>query len=172
MYAILDIESTGGKYNEEGIMEIAIYRFDGHSVVDEFAALINPQRKIQPFVARLTGINAALLRTAPTFGEVAQRIVAITAAATLVAHNARFDYRILRTEFKRLNCVYERQTLCTVALSKKLLPEARSYKLGKLARALGFPVRDRHRAQGDALATLALFKVLLSKGEKKPWRSL
>ena len=165
MYAVLDIESTGGKYNEEGIMEIAIYRFTGDTVVDRFTTLINPKRHIQPFVAKLTGINARLLRTAPTFAEVAQRIVAITEGAVLVAHNAEFDYRILRTEFKRLGYAYRRQTLCTVELSKKLLPEAASYKLGKLARALGFPVRNRHRAEGDALATLALFKLLLRKGK-------
>ena len=167
MYAILDIESTGGKYNEEGIMEIAIYRFDGEQTVDKFISLINPEREIQPFVTKLTGINNTMLRTAPKFHEVAKRIVEITEGAVLVAHNAQFDYRILRTEFRRLGFNFERKTLCTVDLSKKLLPDAESLSLGKLVRSLGIPVSDRHRANGDAQATLKLFKLLLTKDLEK-----
>ena len=167
MYAILDIESTGGKYNEEGITEIAIHRFDGHQVVDKFICLINPEREIQPFVAKLTGINNKMLRSAPKFHEVAKRIVEITDGATLVAHNAQFDYRILRTEFRRLGYDFQRKTLCTVDLSKQLIPEAESHSLGKLARSLGIPMSDRHRANGDALATLKLFKLLLDKDSDK-----
>lgn len=163
MYVILDIETTGGKYNEEGVTEIAIHRFDGHQVVDQFISLINPEKEIQPFVVNLTGINNSMLRTAPKFHEVAKRIVAITQDAVIVAHNAQFDYRILRTEFRRLGYNYERKTLCTVELAKQLLPDAESYSLGKLVRSLGIPVSDRHRANGDALATLKLFKLLLSK---------
>ncbi len=167
MYAILDIESTGGKYNEEGIMEIAIHRFDGHKVVDKFISLVNPERDIQPFVVNLTGINNKMLVTAPKFHEVAKRIIEITQDAVLVAHNAQFDYRILRTEFRRLGYNYQRKTLCTVDLSKKLIPEAESHSLGKLVRSLGIAVSDRHRANGDALATLKLFKLLLTKDSNK-----
>lgn len=163
MYAVLDIETTGGKYNEEGITEIAIHKFDGHQVVDKFISLINPEREIQPFVVNLTGINNKMLRTAPKFHEVAKRIVEITQDSVLVAHNAQFDYRILRTEFRRLGYNFERKTLCTVDLAKRLIPEAESHSLGRLVRSLGIPVSDRHRANGDALATLKLFKVLLSK---------
>ena len=167
MYAILDIESTGGKYNEEGITEIAIHRFDGHQVVDKFICLVNPEREIQPFVAKLTGINNKMLRSAPKFHEVAKRIVEITEDAVLVAHNAQFDYRILRTEFRRLGYDFQRKTLCTVDLSKQLIPDAESHSLGKLARSLGIPMSDRHRANGDALATLKLFKLLLDKDSDK-----
>ncbi len=167
MYAILDIETTGGKYNEEGIMEIAIHRFDGSRVVDTFISLINPEKEIQPFVVNLTGINSNMLRTAPKFHEVAKRIVEITEEAVLVAHNAQFDYRILRTEFRRLGYNFERKSLCTVDLSKRLIPEADSHSLGKLVRSLGIPVSDRHRANGDALATLHLFKLLLLKDSDK-----
>lgn len=167
MYAILDIESTGGKYNEEGIIEIAVHRFDGHEVVDTFISLVNPERDIQPYVAKLTGINGKMLRTAPKFHEVAKRIVEITENAVLVAHNAQFDYRILRTEFRRLGYDFQRKTLCTVDLSKQLLPDAESHSLGKLVRSLGIPVSDRHRANGDALATLKLFQLLLAKDTDK-----
>ena len=167
MYAILDIETTGGKYNEEGITEIAIYRFDGHKVVDQFISLVNPEIPIQPFVVGLTGINNEMLRNAPKFFEVAKRIVEITSDCILVAHNAKFDYRILSTEFGRLGFEYERESLCTVELAQKLMPGQPSYSLGKLARALGIAVSDRHRANGDAQATVKLFKMLLAKDSSK-----
>ena len=167
MYSILDIESTGGKYNEEGIMEIAIYRFDGREVTDQFSSLINPERRIQPFVVKLTGINEKMLQGAPKFYELAKRIIEITEGTTIVAHNAQFDYRILRTEFRRLGYDFQRKTLCTVELSKRLIPDAESHSLGKLVRSLGIAVSDRHRAQGDALATLKLFEILLNKDQDK-----
>jgi len=167
LYAILDIETTGGKYNEEGITEIAIYRFDGHKIVDQFCSLVNPERTIQPFVVNLTGINSEMLRNAPKFYEVAKRIIEITEGCTLVAHNAKFDNRILTTEFDRLGYDFDLNTLCTVELSKKLIPDLPSYSLGKLVRTLGIPLSNRHRAQGDAKATVALFKLLLSKDTSK-----
>ena len=167
MYAILDIETTGGQFNEEGITEIAIYKFDGHQIIDQFISLVNPEIPIQPFVVKLTGINNAMLRSAPKFHEVAKRIVEITDDCILVAHNADFDYRILRTEFRRLGYDFNTKTLCTVELAKKLLPEQTSHSLGKLVRALGIPMADRHRASGDAMATVKLFKMLLEKDVEK-----
>jgi DNA polymerase-3 subunit epsilon len=167
MYAILDIETTGGQFNEEGITEIAIYKFDGHEIVDQFISLVNPEIPIQPFVVKLTGINNAMLQTAPKFFEVAKRIIEITTDCVLVAHNASFDYRILRTEFRRLGYDFNIKTLCTVELSQRLLPEQPSHSLGKLVRALGIPMADRHRANGDALATVKLFKMLLDKDINK-----
>lgn len=167
MYAILDIETTGGQFNEEGITEIAIYKFDGHEVTDQFISLVNPEKPIQPFVVKLTGINNAMLRSAPKFFEVAKRIIEITEGCILVAHNAQFDYRVLRTEFKSLGFDFEKQTICTVELSQKLLPEQPSHSLGKLVRSLGIPITDRHRATGDALATVQLFKLLLQKDTEK-----
>ncbi|MDG1871323.1 exonuclease domain-containing protein [Flavobacterium frigidarium] len=167
MYAILDIETTGGAFNEEGITEIAIYKYDGHEIVDQFISLVNPEIPIQPFVVKLTGINNSMLVSAPKFYEVAKRIIEITQDCVIVAHNADFDYRILRTEFKRLGYDFTMKTLCTVELSKKLLPEQPSHSLGKLVRALGIPMADRHRASGDALATVKLFQMLLEKDVHK-----
>ena len=167
MYAILDIETTGGQFNEEGITEIAIYKFDGQEIVDQFISLVNPEIPIQPFVVKLTGINNAMLTSAPKFFEVAKRIIEMINDCVLVAHNADFDYRILRTEFRRLGYDFNQRTLCTVELSKKLLPEQPSHSLGKLVRALGIPMADRHRASGDALATVKLFKMLLEKDIEK-----
>ena len=129
--------------------------------------MVNPEIPIQPFVIKLTGINNEMLRSAPKFYEVAKRIIEITNDCVLVAHNTAFDYRILRTEFRRLGFDFNKQTLCTVELSQKLLPEQPSHSLGKLVRALGIPIADRHRASGDALATLKLFQLLLAKDTEK-----
>lgn len=167
MYAVIDIETSGGKYDEEGITEIAIYKYDGHQIVDQLIALVNPQRPMQPFVIRLTGIHPKMLRSAPKFHEIAKRIVKITENCVLIAHNASFDYRILRTEFDRLGYDFVRKTICTVELSKKILPDMPSYSLGKLCKSVGIPMSNRHRASGDALATLKLFQLLLSKDSSK-----
>ncbi|MDO6738269.1 exonuclease domain-containing protein [Wenyingzhuangia sp. 2_MG-2023] len=163
MYAILDIETTGGKFNEEGMTEIAIHKFDGKKVVDKFITLVNPEIPIQPFVVQLTGINNNMLRNAPKFHEIAKQIVNITEDCILVAHNANFDYRILRLEFSRLGYNFVKDTLCTVELSRKLIPDQDSYSLGKLCKSLGIPMSDRHRANGDTIATVKLFKMLLNK---------
>lgn len=165
MYAIVDVETTGGKYNEEGITEIAIYKYDGKRVVDEFTSLVNPERKIQPFVVKLTGIDNEMVARAPKFHEVAKKVVQITEGCIIVAHNASFDYRMLRLEFNRLGYAYERESLCTVQLAQKLIPGMQSYSLGKLVRSLDIDIKNRHRASGDAMATVDLFDLLLKKDQ-------
>ena len=167
MYAVLDIETTGGKYDEEGITEIAIYRFDGEKIIDQFSSLINPEKEIQPFVKKLTGINNNMLRNSPKFYEVAKRIVEITENCIIVAHNAEFDFRMLQTEFRRLSFTFNRKILCTIKLSKILLPNQPSFNLGKLVNNLGIPFTNQHRAHGDAKVTLKLFQLLLEKDSKK-----
>ncbi|MBC8298107.1 MAG: DNA polymerase III subunit epsilon [Pelagibacterales bacterium] len=168
MYSIVDLEATGGKFNEESIIEIAIYKYDGNKVVvDQFISLINPDKEISPYVEKLTGINAKMVKTAPLFNEVAKRILEITDDSILVAHNAQFDYRLLQIEFDRLGYEYIKESICTVILSQKLLPNRESYKLGKLVKSLGIPLTQRHRASGDARATVDLFKLLIEKDIKK-----
>jgi|TARA_B110000908_G_scaffold161585_1_gene206115 DNA polymerase-3 subunit epsilon len=136
-------------------------------VVDKFISLINPEKSIQPFVVNLTGINNKMLRNAPKFHEVAKRILEITEDTIFVAHNTSFDFRILKTEYSRLGYNFKRNTLCTLELSKKLIPDMNSYSLGKLTKQLGIPLTQRHRASGDALATVKLFKLLLDKDLEK-----
>jgi DNA polymerase-3 subunit epsilon len=167
MYAVIDLETTGGKFNEEGITEVAIYKYDGDEIVDQFISLVNPERPIQPFVVQLTGITDKMVLTAPKFYEVAKRIIEITSDCVFIAHNTSFDYRVLRTEFGRLGYDYIRETLCTVELSKKLIPDLPSYSLGKLCKSVGIPLNGRHRASGDAMATVKLLKLLLSKDVDK-----
>ena len=114
-------------------------------------------------MVNLTGINNKMLRNAPKFHEVAKRILEITEDTIFVAHNTSFDYRVLKTEYNRLGYNFKRNTLCTLELSKKLILNMDSYSLGKLTKQLGIPLTQRHRASGDALATVKLFKLLLDK---------
>ena len=120
-------------------------------------------KEIQPFIQNLTGINKEILKNAPKFTDISKKIIDITKNCTLVAHNADFDYRVLRNEFTNIGVSFNRKTLCTIELSKELLPEQDSYSLGKLAASLGIKIKKRHRADGDAMATLKLFKMLLEK---------
>jgi len=162
VYAIIDIETTGGNASRERITEIAIYIHDGQKVVNEYSTLINPECKVPPFVARLTGISDEMLVNAPKFFEVAREIVEITEGCTFVAHNAPFDYSFVKQEFLNLGYKYKRPVLCTVKMSRKLLPGYASYSLGNLCNSLGIQITSRHRASGDALATVKLFERLLS----------
>ncbi len=120
-------------------------------------------KEIQPFIQNLTGINKEMLKNAPKFTDISKKIIDITNNCTLVAHNADFDYRVLRNEFTNIGVSFNRKTLCTIELSKELLPEQDSYSLGKLAASLGIKIKKKHRADGDAMATLKLFKMLLEK---------
>lgn len=165
LYSVIDIESNGAPFRKESIIEIAIYKYDGHEIVDQFISLVNPESEITPFVQKLTNISPKMVKTAPHFHEIARRVVEITENTTLVGHNIDFDYRMLRQEFKRLGYEFKINTIDTIPLSKKLIPEAESYSLGKLVKSLGIPLVDQHRASGDARATLDLFKLLIIKDQ-------
>lgn len=163
MYSIIDIESNGAAYRKESIIEVAIFRYDGHVITDQFISLVNPESEITPFVQKLTGITNKMVKTSPKFHEIAKRIVEITDGTTLVGHNIDFDYRMLRQSFKKLGYDFKINTLDTIPLAKKLIPEEGSYSLGKLCKSIGIPLVDEHRASGDARATLELFKLLKTK---------
>ena len=162
-FAILDVETTGGKFNEEKITEIAIFIYNGEKIIDKFQSLINPFKEIQPFVQRLTGINNELVKDSPKFIDVSEEIFEITKNKILVAHNVDFDYRIIKNEFKNINIKYIRDTLCTVDLSKLIFPDLKSYKLTNLLSNFGIVNENPHRANSDALGTVELFKILTSK---------
>jgi len=166
MYAVLDIETTGGNARFEKITEIAICIHDGEKIVREYSTLVNPEKSIPPFITRLTGITNEMVEGAPKFYEVAKEIVELTEGMTLVAHNAHFDYGFIREEFRTLGFNFHRNTLCTVKLSRKLIPGYRSYSLGNICDHLGISNTARHRAAGDAMATTKLFEILLSKDKQ------
>lgn len=162
MYSIIDIESNGGAYRKESIIEIALFLYDGHEITDQFISLVNPEAEISPYVQKLTGITPKMVKTAPKFHEIAKRVIEITEGTTLVGHNIDFDYRMLRQSFRALGYDFKINTLDTIPLAKKLI-EAESYSLGKLCKSIGIPLTDAHRASGDARATLELFKLLIAK---------
>lgn len=163
MYAILDIETTGGCARLEKITEIAIYLHDGKEITGEFVSLVNPERNIPYFITNLTGITNEMVENAPRFYEIAKQIVEVTEGRTFVAHNARFDYSFIREEFKSLGFNFKRNILDTVALSRKLLPGHKSYSLGNICNDLSININGRHRAFGDAFATVKLFEILMAK---------
>jgi len=163
LFSIIDIETTGNRYQYGKITEIAIYQHNGQEITDSYSTLINPEMDIPFFITELTGINNSMVKDAPRFFEVAKKIVEFTQGRTFVAHNVSFDYKFVREEFARLGYDYKRNTMCTVQLSRKLLPGHRSYSLGKLCAELGIEINGRHRAAGDALATVKLFEILLKK---------
>lgn len=160
MYSIIDIETTGGNAPYHRITEIAIIVHDGVKVIDEFSTLINPERSIPWNITRLTGINDDMVKDAPRFCDIAKRIVEMTEGNIFVAHNAAFDYNFIRSEFTQLGYDFKRNQLCTVRLSRALIPGKTSYSLGNLCTSVGIKVNDRHRAGGDAMATARLFEML------------
>ncbi|CAG5003152.1 3'-5' exonuclease DinG [Dyadobacter sp. CECT 9275] len=160
MYAIVDIETTGGG-GAARITEIAIFRHDGREVVDFFHTLINPEIYIPPFITRLTGIDNLMVQDSPTFAEVQDSVRRLTRDAWFVAHNARFDYGFIKREFQAVDEYFQRDLLCTVQLSRKIFPGFKSYSLGNLCESLRISLENRHRAHGDAAATVKLFELLL-----------
>lgn len=172
LFAIIDTETTGGNPSKDRVMEVAIIVHNGRHVVEQFGTLINPETPIMPFVMSLTGINSEMLKDAPTFPEIAKRIFELTDNTIFVAHNARFDYGVLRNEFKRIGIRFNRKQLCTVKLARQILPGYKSYSLGKLCREIGIPVDNRHRAMGDAEATALLFERILQHDKKEFIRTM
>ncbi len=163
MYAVIDIETTGGSARHERITEIAVYIHDGSQVIEEYSTLVNPERNIPYFITSMTGITNEMVEDAPKFYEVARKIVELTEGKVFVAHNAMFDYSFVRQEFGMLGYNFKRPLLDTVSLSRKLLPGHRSYSLGNLCKDLGIEINGRHRASGDAMATVRLLELLLEK---------
>lgn len=162
MFAIIDVETTGLNPAGEKITEIAVYLHDGHQVTAEFQTLLNPEKRIPHQITGLTGISNRMVADKPRFCEIAKEIVEITDGRIIVGHNVSFDYRFLRAEYKRLFYDFKRKTLCTKQLSRKLLPGRRSYGLGSLCRELNIVNESRHRAAGDAMATVKLLEHLRS----------
>lgn len=162
MYAIVDIETTGGYAAANGITEIAVYIHDGERVVKHFETLINPQRAIPKFITGLTGIDDAMVKDAPGFDEVADTLFELLNDKIFIAHNVNFDYSFLKHHFKGSGYELTAKKLCTVKLARKVSPGLPSYSLGNLCRLLQLPISNRHRAGGDAMATVKLFEHCLA----------
>lgn len=162
MYAIVDIETTGLGVHGNKITEISIFVHDGQKVVKEFTSLVNPESPISYRISGLTGITNDMVRTAPKFYEIAKEVISYTEGCIFVAHNVNFDYNVIQHELQSLGASFKRPKLCTVRLSRKLIPGQRSYSLGRLCTTLGIDIKGRHRARGDAEATVTLLEKLIA----------
>jgi len=166
MYAIIDIETTGGYAENHRITEIAIAWHDGIQAGEVYRTLINPERNIPSYITGLTGITNEMVATAPRFADVADEIFNRLKDKIFVAHNAHFDYSFLKKELEQVGIRWQTKKLCTVRLSRKIIPGLRSYSLGNLAESLGIAINNRHRAEGDALATVKVFDTLLRRDQQ------
>ncbi|PLX09253.1 MAG: exonuclease [Marinilabiliales bacterium] len=163
LFSVIDIETTGGYAKKEKITEIAIYLTDGERIVDSFDTLINPEKRVTPFITGLTGITNEMLEDAPKFYEVAAKIVEITKDTIFVAHNVNFDYSFVKQEFANLVYKFRLNTLCTLKLSRKIFPGFKSYSLGNLCKSLNVSLENAHRAYADARATAEIFNMIYKK---------
>lgn len=161
MYAIVDIETTGAYAAANGITEISIQVLDGTKVVQRYETLVNPVHRIPPYIAAMTGITDQMVAEAPLFEEIAEEVYDILKDKIFVAHSVNFDYSFIKSQLQF--CGFELNTpkLCTVRLSRKIIPGFQSYSLGKLCHALGIAHINQHRAGGDTDATVSLFKLLI-----------
>ncbi len=166
MYAIVDIETTGGFAGKSKITEIAAIIHDGEKIVDQYETLLNPEQLVPSYITGLTGISQSMVATAPLFSEIAEELYELLRDKIFVAHNVNFDYSFLRKAFENEGYLFTNKKLCTVRLSRQIIPDHRSYSLGNLCEALHIPIENRHRAMGDAKATTILFEQLLKKDEE------
>jgi DNA polymerase III epsilon subunit family exonuclease len=162
-YIVVDVETTGPKTPPSRIIEIGAYHVREGRIVAEFQTLVNPQTPIPPFIVGLTGITDAMVAKAPLFRDVAADWLLFADRAVLVAHNAAFDVRFINHE---VSLVFPGRRmvnphLCTVSLARRIVPEIRSHRLHSLAEHFDVPIRNRHRAAGDALATAEVFLLML-----------
>ena len=162
MYAIVDIETTGGHASANGITEIAVYVHDGNRVVKHFETLINPHQTIPRFITSLTGIDNHMVADAPSFEDIAPELYDILKDNVFVAHNVNFDFSFINHQLKAVGFELPPKKLCTVRLTRKVFPGLPSYSLGNLCRSLDLPIQNRHRAGGDAKATVKLFEYCLA----------
>ena len=165
-YAIVDIETTGSYASGNKITEVAIVIHNGTHILEKFQSLINPNTPIPFHIQALTGITNEMVEDAPSFRDLAPVIFNLLNKRIFVAHNVNFDYSFIVEELKYEGYTLRTPKLCTVRLSRKIIPNQSSYSLGKLCQNLGIVIHDRHRAMGDAEATVTLFEKLVREDKE------
>ena len=162
IYAVVDLETTGGSPGTDRVIEIAILIWDGVQILQRYQSLVNPGRPIDRFVQDMTGIKDEMVQKAPSFADIAHEVWSILEGKIFVAHNVRFDLGMLRREFARLEMSFHPVRLDTVTMAKEAFPEVKSFSLGNICRHLGIDIINRHRAMGDAEATVVLFEKIMA----------
>ena len=162
-YAVIDIETTGGRAQHHRITEVGIIKMIGGEVVDQWQSLINPQRRIPQNITALTGIDNDMVANAPLFAEVADNIDRFTEGCVFVAHNVNFDYGFIKEEFNRLERRFRRPKLCTVREMRKYYKGLPSYSLANLTKHFSIDMQRHHRAMSDAIAAGELLNMVNEK---------
>src|SRR5712691_8997164 len=121
-FVVVDLETTGGSALYDRVMEVAAIRFENGVVQDRLVRLVEAGVPIPPFVTRITGINAALVRGKPSFDSLLPELRRLFDGAVIVAHNASFDCNFLATAFRRGGLEWESDRLCTLRLARRLIP--------------------------------------------------
>ncbi len=164
LYAVVDVETTGGKAEQDRITEIAVVQVRAGKIVGSWSSLVNPERKIPRYIQRLTGITDAMVANAPTFAQLWPEIASNFVDAVFVAHNVNFDYGFVRAEAQRAGQTLMMPRLCTVVQSRRFLPGLSGYGLAALATQLDLPLTQHHRAHADAWATAHLLLKVQAAG--------
>lgn len=165
LYAVVDIETTGGKMSETKMTELAICITDGNKIIEQFSTLVNPQRPIDKYVVKLTGINDKMVADAPIFESISDKVRELLDGKIFIAHNVAFDYSILKKEYFELNQPFSQRKLCTVKASRKIIPGLSSYSLGSICEYLNIDLENAHRALNDTIATTHLFHELVNRSD-------
>jgi DNA polymerase-3 subunit epsilon len=162
VYAIVDIETTGGHASAHGITEIAIILHNGLEEEGRYESLINPGMPVPRYITAMTGISNEMLIHAPRFDAIAANVFNLLQGRVFVAHNVNFDYSFVKHHLAESGFEMPTRKLCTVRMARKIIPGLARYSLGNLSRHFGITNNARHRAMGDAAATARLFSILLA----------
>ncbi len=172
-FAVVDIETTGSRPKRDRITELSVVTLASGKLEVAMDTLVNPERPIPPPVTSLTRITNEMVRDKPVFAEVADDVISMLAGRIFVAHNVRFDWSFLSREVRRsVDLSLEGPRLCTVQLTRRLVPGLRSRGLDSVAAYFGVEVTQRHRAGGDALATAQILRRLLAIADERGARTL
>jgi DNA polymerase-3 subunit epsilon len=167
-FVVVDVETTGLNPTEDRITEIAMMKVKNGVLLDEFSTLINPLVSIPASITNLTGIDNLMVADAPTAREVAPTIADFLGNAIFVAHNAQFDWGFVsQTTMRERGIELNNSQLCTVKLSRIILPHLPSKSLGPVTTALNITIPERHRASGDAYATALVLVKFISYVQRK-----
>lgn len=172
-YAVIDIEATSLPKPDNRIMEFAAVKLDDGRITESYSTLINPTVAIPGYVQQMTGIRTKMVKDQPEFEQIAEEIMEFLGDRVMVAHNIAFDAGIINSELRRAGMgLLGNKTLCTVKLSRKLVPGLDRYRLGEVASYFGIEIENRHRAVDDAVAAARIFLKVLNIAEEKNIKSL
>lgn len=163
-FAVVDVETTGGKPERARVIEIGIVLVDGVEIVGKFSSLVKVSEELSPFIVNLTGITQKMLERAPAFGEIAEKIDALLDGRIFVAHNVASDYGAVGSELKRAGFAFSPEKICTLKLARKTFPGLPKYSLGELCLSLGLSEFRQHRALDDAIAAAKLLILAETRG--------